>query len=499
MVRATDAAMRTSQQWFPTASLEKSAHGERTTLSNHKVAVTMPLPQPSTSAFTPDATYFFQRQQRGRPLSARAQQPRVGSMRVIPPPKHATPRQPEQAGLDESLPAEAPDENTRLRFEAGQLKELMRSYEEAPRPRSRRGPADYARPTTASASPRQWSRPASSRGDPRVQDPHGDARSCGPRASAAASFAMRDMSPRGGSLGLSELPSRLASAPPASRTYGESPRVPNLLLRMPPPSATAAAADVAADGSEGEPPSPTTALFEQLSDSELARAAAEAGVTPALHGASASADGRLFNSHAVRFAVTLAEQLERSAEHARTPTTEGCYTCLAVLREMLPLLGPLAPVLQNIHDALSLCLLSETHYSEAAFLNDASSPLRTKSAPAGRGTARGGRSSSSRRQPDGDGGGGIGRVPYFVLVRKLEEAAAALRLERDNALEEVTRHEADLANVDEQLSKAKAQLQQKTATIDKLMREQAGTEVELKHMREVTLREEHKYEVLQTE
>ena len=33
---------------------------------------------------------------------------------------------------------------------------------------------------------------------------------------------------------------------------------------------------------------------------------------------------------------------------------------------MLPLLGPLAPVLRNVHDALQLCLLSDQHYSDGA-------------------------------------------------------------------------------------------------------------------------------------
>jgi hypothetical protein len=42
---------------------------------------------------------------------------------------------------------------------------------------------------------------------------------------------------------------------------------------------------------------------------------------------------------------------------------------------MLPLLGPLAPVLQNVHDALSLCLLSEQHYT------DGLADVRTTSPP----------------------------------------------------------------------------------------------------------------------
>jgi hypothetical protein len=61
------------------------------------------------------------------------------------------------------------------------------------------------------------------------------------------------------------------------------------------------------------------------------------------------------------------------------PPTVCCVsrsdTCLEVLHEMLPLLGPLAPVLQNVHDALSLCLLSEQHYT------DGLADVRTTSPP----------------------------------------------------------------------------------------------------------------------
>ena len=50
-----------------------------------------------------------------------------------------------------------------------------------------------------------------------------------------------------------------------------------------------------------------------LTDAELARAAFEAGVSPAMIDAQPAADGRIFQSHAVRFAVALAERLERGA------------------------------------------------------------------------------------------------------------------------------------------------------------------------------------------
>ena len=40
------------------------------------------------------------------------------------------------------------------------------------------------------------------------------------------------------------------------------------------------------------------------------------------------------------------------------PSPEGCMTCLAVLEEMIPLLGPLAPTMSRVYEALRLCLLS---------------------------------------------------------------------------------------------------------------------------------------------
>ena len=40
------------------------------------------------------------------------------------------------------------------------------------------------------------------------------------------------------------------------------------------------------------------------------------------------------------------------------PSPEGCMTCLAVLEEMIPLLGPLAPTMSKVYEALRLCLLS---------------------------------------------------------------------------------------------------------------------------------------------
>ena len=105
---------------------------------------------------------------------------------------------------------------------------------------------------------------------------------------------------------------------------------------------------------------------------------------------------------------------------------------------MLPLLGPLAPVVQNVHDALELCLLSE-HHSTAA-----EPPAEKRSKPSAAPIIDRFRTGSAPDKPPPPTAiSRHSRVPYFVLVRKLEEAAAALRLERDSALEEVSRNVAE--------------------------------------------------------
>lgn len=275
-------------------------------------------------------------------------------------------------------------------------------------------------------------------------------------------FALRDQPPRIHGMKLADLHSRIQPTPRPSSSSRAG--------HLKPPSTAAAA---------------------------LAHAAAEAGVSPAFASAPASfgSTGLVFQSNAVRFSVTLAEHLERTEQaNQASPSAEGCYTCLEVLSEMLPLLGPLAPVIRNVHDALELCLLSEHHYSDDGL---AAAALTTPSPRSARRNA-----GTSAHQATGHR-----RVPYFILVRKLEEAAAALRLERDTALEQVGRNVADLTNLDEQLIAAKAQLQVKarahtlhvatscaschrrvcvlcvcvpqvkTATIDKLVREHAGLQL----------------------
>lgn len=94
---------------------------------------------------------------------------------------------------------------------------------------------------------------------------------------------------------------------------------------------------------------------------------------------------------------------------------------------MVPLLGPLAPVLLKVHDALELCLLSTEHYADAP----PPRPPHSAHGRQGSGGAAGGtptgeaseaseRSQRIHRRSGGGGGGGMAmsrRVPYFALVR----------------------------------------------------------------------------------
>lgn len=268
----------------------------------------------------------------------------------------------------------------------------------------------------------------------------------------------------------------------------------------------------------------SAASIRQQHTAAIARAALEAGISRLSsinvdeHCAAPDGGATSFRSPAVRFAVKLAEHLD-SADPSKPspPSTEGCYACLSVLHEMLPLLGPLSPVVHNVHAALQLCLLSDQRSSDgeppplatlgegsASARGRASRPVSAAASPRQRRAPTNGVSVSSSNSMSmssgmGGGGGGSHRVPYFVLVRKLEEAAAALRIERDAALEEVGRNVADLTNLDEQLLAAQAQLQTKTATIDKLLGEHAALEAELRGAREQTRRGEAVYEVLQNE
>ena len=107
-----------------------------------------------------------------------------------------------------------------------------------------------------------------------------------------------------------------------------------------------------------------------------------------------------------------------------------------------------------------------------------------------------------RRRRRRYGGGGAARlsgIAYFVKVANLEEGAAALRNERDLAIEEAARHQADVTDLEAQLEAAQAQLAAKTSTIDKLVREQSGLVAQLAAAQEATRLEEHRHNVLQAE
>ena len=82
---------------------------------------------------------------------------------------------------------------------------------------------------------------------------------------------------------------------------------------------------------------------------ELATAAAAAGVVPAIAPPSVL-EGTSYQSAAVRLAVTVAEQLE-TAERAAAgaPSAGSVATCLRILTEMAPLLGPLEAVTELSH------------------------------------------------------------------------------------------------------------------------------------------------------
>jgi len=223
----------------------------------------------------------------------------------------------------------------------------------------------------------------------------------------------------------------------------------------------------------------------------FAHAALEVGVTwPLLAVPSKAGSSAIpFRSHALRFAVRLAEHLQRLDQPRQLSTKTGCYASLDVLFELVPLMGPLAPMLSKVHDALQLCLLSEPRHSEQVDAAGASPPGGASDECAPHGPPLSGASRERAHV----------RVPYFVLMRDLEEAAAALQLARDSVREGLSRSVTDIANLDEQLATAKAQLKVKTATIETLMRELGATESELKYARKATQHEEHKFDVLQSE
>jgi len=252
------------------------------------------------------------------------------------------------------------------------------------------------------------------------------------------------------------------------------------------------------------PPPPGTAPDGARRPPPVLRAAeaAAAGVAPILAAPVAeprssprsAAARRSYTSSAVRLAVKLVEELE-VAERATggAPSTDSCAASLRVLHELCPLLGPLEPALRRVISSLEICLYSPER-------DDAD----------GGGAADGGGGGEGEGEGGGGGGGGgataaaaaaarLSGVAYFVKVANLEEGAAALRNERDLAIEEAARHQADVTDLEAQLEAAQAQLAAKTSTIDKLVREQSGLVAQLAAAQEATRLEEHRHNVLQAE
>lgn len=265
----------------------------------------------------------------------------------------------------------------------------------------------------------------------------------------------------------------------------------------------------------------------------LARLASRAGAMLPLDLNMSPHVGGAFQSCAVRFAVAIAERLPAAANlRSNSPSTDSCYTCLSILREMVPLLGPLGPVLQNVHEAMQVCLLSDQHYG-----NIYPSERGAEKAPTGRSlrhgvgpfpvrvsadsTARDGSASprvgAPRHDDDDDpawcgscGGerarghaAGFGvrfnRVPYFLLVRKLEEANRIMRTERDASIKAVSDNHKHFSSVSTKLAVANERLSVKTATIEKLRLDLTALDSELATACEFTKREERKHDVLQAE
>lgn len=241
---------------------------------------------------------------------------------------------------------------------------------------------------------------------------------------------------------------------------------------------------VSTTGSSARSPSrarPETAASLAIA---AAAAAADSGVVPAItrrgeagrgsKGEPAPGGVSEFASVAVRFAVRIAERLDAAERKAEgRPTVESCYACLDMLRELCPLLGPLEPVLGRLLRSLELCLLSQE-------LCDKPPSECAHERPAG-----------ALR--------GIGKLPFFVLAQRLDEAALALRDEHDAARVKCEEQQADLVQLEEAMRAAKLQLQQKTAVIDKLIADHTQISEELREVKATKERDERQYEVLQRE
>ena len=353
----------------------------------------------------------------------------------------------------------------RLHQELDDLEQLVRCYDEMPSAGRERTDALQPLPaasqqhsshsTTAS---RLWKRP--------------DSLATGARLSCTSAFAARERSARTGSVDFASLPSRFNGSMHSTAMIA--------------PSAASA----------------STSLAESAAVAGVA-CAFGVGVSSSNYIQARPAIGFPFQSDAVRFAVALAERLGAGEAHrSSAASAEACHTSLEVLHDIIPLLGPLKPVLHDVHQTLCLCLLTKGREGSEALGKPESREERLH------------REARERAPASTEG-----RLPYFVLTRQvmparrlarrpcvllgpcarpcwfaqagspiwvqcacaqLEETVTALRLERDNALDDVRRTHEDVANLDEQLATAKAQLHTKTSTIDKLVREHASLEGELR-------------------
>ncbi|KAL1510602.1 hypothetical protein AB1Y20_006903 [Prymnesium parvum] len=244
------------------------------------------------------------------------------------------------------------------------------------------------------------------------------------------------------------------------------------------------------------------------SAARLARAAAMRGVVPPQHnlarkdrghcglagpcaraavgGIPAATPAESYHSEIVRFSVQLLEKLDAPLRQSAdgTPSAESCYACMRVLQEVLPLLGPLEPVMTKVFHALELCIFSPT---QLATKEPASEPAAWR-------TPRGGAVGEVRA-----GREVYMRTPFFVLVGQLEALTHSLRLQRDKARDEVARNGIEIKSLDDQLSTVKAHLAQKNATIEKLMREHTSLSEQLATAKAAAEREAKKLEVLQAE
>ena len=249
--------------------------------------------------------------------------------------------------------------------------------------------------------------------------------------------------------------------------------------RGPPSSSCAASSNASPRGSRAErgrlpiaPPAaapPAAADYESVAEESrrlLATAAAAAGVVPALLPPATQAGpsgASTFQSSALRLAVTVAEQLD-TAERAAAgaPSARSVATCLHLLEEITPLMGPLEAVAQRLSAALRRCLLSERHYSLDA--QQAEQPLT-----------------------------------YFELVSRLEEDLAKARKEAEAARAEVRLGGDEVAELQRELQEAQAAVRALREEMEQERRSRGKHERDISLHRDEASATQHAMEVLQSE